>query len=92
MPTQKIEKPLTRQQRVGFPVFKPESKHYPHLNSVKGEKERQEKVKEYIKNALSYDPCSQRITGNTLFNDLIAEKTPKWTYLCQQILTREPSH
>lgn len=36
---------------------------------------------EYIRKSIHESPCTPEITGNTLFNELMASEIPKWKYI-----------
>jgi hypothetical protein len=75
------DKPINRQKAVGFPSYIPYFKEHPNIIATEVERERREKIKIFIKKAITLDPITNKVTGVTLFSDLIDAKTPKWKWL-----------
>ena len=79
--TVSLDKPINRQKVVGFPSYIPTYKENPNIIATEVERERREKIADYIKRAITLDPITNKVTGITLFSDLMDEKTPKWKWL-----------
>jgi hypothetical protein len=59
-----------KQLKVGFPAYVPDDPERLFEEPTKKEQQRRQKIKEYIKKTLEADPCTNEISGATLFNEL----------------------
>lgn len=85
-----MEIKASRWQKEGVPAFIPDDAEMPHLQCTKKEKIRHKAMAEFIQDSINKSPCTTLITGNTLFDEIEANKLPKWKYIMKQIISETP--